>query len=106
MSESVESLPLPDDRVLAEWAATLNNAGHWAKIYDASWRLVFVTDEMRLSFGDTGADTILPIGFQMFSAEDLRFRVSVTRGRYVLPEVRRAWFLEIGPYLLASTPDG
>jgi class 3 adenylate cyclase len=106
MSESVESLPLPDDRVLAEWAATLNNAGHWAKIYDASWRLVFVTDEMRLSFGDTGADTILPIGFQMFSAEDLRFRVSVNRGRYVLPEVRRAWFLEMGPYLLASTPDG
>src|SRR5260370_168884 len=40
MSQSVESLPLPDDRVLAQWAATLNKAGHWAFIYDVNWRLV------------------------------------------------------------------
>jgi class 3 adenylate cyclase len=35
-----------------------------------------------------------------------RFRVSVNRGGFVLPEVRRARFLEIGPYILASTPGG
>ena len=106
MSESVESLPLPDDRVLAEWAATLNNAGYWAQIFDARWRLVFVTDEMRLSLGDTGADTTLPIGFQMFSAESLRYSVSVNRGRFVLPEFRRSRFLDMGPYFLATTPGG
>jgi class 3 adenylate cyclase len=106
MSESVESLPLPDDPVLAEWAATLNEARHWAQIRDASWRLVFVTDEMRLSLGDTGAVTFLPIGFHWCSAEDKRFAEFVNRGRYALPEFRRARFLEMGPYVLASTPGG
>jgi class 3 adenylate cyclase len=106
MSESVEPLPPPEDPVLAEWAATLNAAGHWAQIYDASWRLVFATDELRLTFGDTGAVTFLPIGFHFLSAEATQFRVSVNRGLAVLPEFRRALFLEYGPHVLASTPDG
>src|SRR5262245_57361565 len=46
------------------------------------------------------------MGFHLFSAEAIRFRVSVNRGGFVLPEVRRAHFLEIGPYVLASTPGG
>jgi class 3 adenylate cyclase len=106
MSESVESLPLPGDRVLAEWARSLNDAGHWAQIYDASWRLVFATDELRLTFGETGADTALPIGFQLFSAEGQWHFVSVNRGLQVLPEARRARFLEMGPYVLAAMPGG
>ena len=84
----------------------MNDAGHWAQVYDASWRLVFATDEVRLTYGDTGAGTVLPMGFHLFSAETTRFRVSVNRGGFALPEVRRARFLEIGPYILASTPGG
>lgn len=106
MTDRLKSLPLPDDPNLAAWASALNSAGHWADIYDASWREVFATDELRLSLGDTGAVTLLPIGFHIFSAEATRIRVSVNRGRFVLPEVRRAHFLEIGPYVLASTPGG
>jgi class 3 adenylate cyclase len=97
---------LPDNPDLAAWASALNDAGHWADIYDASWREVFVTDELKLSFGDTGAVTVLPIGFHIFSAEATRFRVSVNRGRFVLPRFRRAHFLAWGPYVLASTPGG
>ena len=106
VTDRLKSLPLPDDPNLAAWASALNDAGHWAHMYDASWRLVFATDELRLTFGDTGAVTVLPIGFHLFSAEATRFRVSVNRGRFVLPEFRRAHFLEIGPYVLASTPGG
>jgi len=106
VTASLRSLPLPDDPNLAAWASALNNAGHWADVYDANWRNVFATDELRLSFGDTGAGTVLPIGFHILSAEATRFRVSVIRSRYVLPEVRRAYFLAIGPYVLASTPGG
>ena len=106
MSKAVESLPLPDDPALAEWAATLNKAGYWAQMYDARWRLVFVTDALRLSHGDTGAVTIQPIGVHFFSAEATRLAASVSRGRYVHPEFRRAHFLETGPYVLASTPGG
>ena len=81
-------------------------AGHWADVHDARWGYVFATDELRLSMGDTGAVTFLPIGCHFFSAEYTQFRVSVNGGRFVLPEFRRAHFMEIGPYVLASTPGG
>jgi class 3 adenylate cyclase len=87
-------------------ASALNEAGHWADVFDASWKYVFASDELRLSLGDTGAVTILWIGFHLFSAEATQFRVSVHRGRWLLPEYRRAHFLELGPYVLASTPGG
>ena len=106
VTEHLKSLPLPDDPNLAAWASALNDAGHFADIYDAGWREVFATDELRLSFGDTGAVTVLPIGFHFFSAEATRFRVSVNRGGFVLPEFRRAHFLDWGPYVLASTRGG
>ena len=93
VTDRLKSLPLPDDPDLAGWASALNDAGHWADIYDAGWRDVFVTDELRLSFGDTGAGTVLPIGFHIWSAEATRFRMSVIRSRYVLPEFRRALLL-------------
>jgi len=106
VTDRLKSLPLPDDPNLAVWASALNDSGYWADIYDSGWLNVFATDELRLTFGDTGAGTVLPIGFHILSAEATRFRVSVIRSRYVLPEVRRAYFLEIGPYVLASTPGG
>ena len=45
MSQSVESLPLPDHPVLAAWASALNATGYWASLLDAEWRCVFATDE-------------------------------------------------------------
>ena len=106
VTASLRSLPLPDDPNLAAWASSLNDAGHWADVFDATWRYVFATNEMRLSVGDTGAVTFLPIGSPFFSTEFTQHRVSVNRGRFVLPEFRRAHFLELGPYVLASTPGG
>jgi class 3 adenylate cyclase len=82
----------------------MNDAGQWSDVFDADWRYVYATDEMRSSFGDTGAVTFLPIGSHLFSAEFTQFRVAVAR--QVLPEFRRAHFLELGPYVLASTPGG
>ena len=69
-------------------------------------RAVSATDEMRLSLGDTGALSFLPIGFHFFSAEATRFRVSMTGWHFGRPEFRRAHFFEIGPYVLACTPGG
>jgi class 3 adenylate cyclase len=106
VTELPRPLPLPNDPNLAAWASALNEAGHWANVFDATWGYVFATDELRLSYGDTGAVTFLPIGSHFYSAEFTQFLVSVNRGRYVLPEFRRAHFLEIAPYMLASTPGG
>jgi hypothetical protein len=47
--EPLQTLPLPEDPVLAQCASALNDAGHWALVLDASWRVVFATDEVRLS---------------------------------------------------------
>jgi class 3 adenylate cyclase len=106
VSDLFESLPLPADPSLAVWAASLNDGGHWAQIYDKAWRLVFVTNETRLLAGDTGAVSIFYLGFHRFSTEATRFLVSVVRGEFVHAEFRRAQFLDLGPYVLASTPGG
>ena len=76
VTDRLKSLPLPDDPNLAAWASALNDAGHWAVVWDSGWRMVFATDEFRLSFGDTGAGTVFPIGFHVLSAETARVRVS------------------------------
>src|SRR5262249_11139104 len=45
VADRFKSLPLPDNPNLAAWASALNDAGHWAQVYDSGWRLVFATDE-------------------------------------------------------------
>ena len=69
MMESLESLPLPDHPLLATWASALNDAGYWATLMDAEWRIVFVTDETLLTYRDMGAATPPPIGAHFLSAE-------------------------------------
>ena len=80
MTESLESLPLPDHPLLAAWASALNDAGYWAIVLDAEWRYVFVTDELRLSYRDMGAATTPPIGSHFFSAECRQFMAEAVPG--------------------------
>ena len=54
--------PLPNDPVLAEWAAAMREVGDWGWIVDSSWRLLFVTEEQRLSLAYDVEMTPLPIG--------------------------------------------
>src|SRR5262245_29666452 len=74
MAWSIESLPLPEDPTLAVWASVLNEAGYWAYVFDASWCLVFVTDDLRLAIRDTGPTTTAPIGSHIMSAESRRWQ--------------------------------
>ncbi len=105
MAGSLKSLPFPDDPTLAAWASALNDAGYWAFLLDDRWRSVFVTDELRLSYGDTGDSSKQPIGAHYFSAESVRF-AAATIGALVNRKDRRAQFLGLGRYVLASTPGG
>jgi class 3 adenylate cyclase len=106
MTESFESMPLPEHPLLAAWASVLNDAGYWANVLDAEWRWVFSTDEMRLSYMDTGASTAPPHGTHFFSAEARQFYVETVGDSGASWEVRRRWFLEAGRFLLADTPGG
>ena len=67
--EPNESCPLPDDPVLAEMAAVVAESGDWAWIVDRNWRLRYMTDEQRWSFG-AGAEMIrVPLGEFLFGPE-------------------------------------
>jgi class 3 adenylate cyclase len=99
------TLPLPDDPVLAAWASSLNEEGFWASVWDASWRQLFVTDELRLGWGDEGAVTIAPLGCHFFSAEAMQLTARIG-GPEAVVERRRARFLDLGGYVLSSMPGG
>jgi class 3 adenylate cyclase len=106
MAQSLEPLPLPEHPLLRAWASVLNEAGNWANVLDAQWRYVFVTDELRLSYRDMGAATMPLIGAHFFSAQVRQFIRRTLGGAWASPEVGRAWFLDVGRYVLAETPGG
>src|SRR5262245_31441873 len=104
MAGHLESLPLPEDPALAACAAALNEAGFWAYVFDALGRYVFITDELRISIADAGADATLPLGHCLFSAEEMRV------GDDLMPmnlEQVRAFFANspLPRYLVASNPE-
>ena len=106
MAQSLEPLPLPEHPLLRAWASVLNEAGNWANVLDAQWRYVFVTDELRLSYRDMGAATMPLIRAHFFSAQVRQFIRRTLGGAWASPEVGRAWFLDVGRYVLAETPGG
>jgi class 3 adenylate cyclase len=105
VSTLLKTLPLPADPILAACASVLNDAGHWAFVLDAKWQLVFVTDETRVSIGDTGSATVIPRGVHWFSEEFQAFLATRMGGDYGLAPHRRAMFERLAPYVLARS-DG
>jgi class 3 adenylate cyclase len=102
-----DSLPQPDDPVVAAWAFALNDAGYWATLLDAAWRYAFVTDDLRSSWGDKAEARAVPIGLHWFSAAATRHRAAVFPGATTATGAgRRAHFVALGGYVLASTSGG
>ncbi len=91
---------------MSAWASALNDAGHWVYLYDASWRLVFVSDELRRGYGDAGPETVFPIGSHFYGAEMIKFRTTTIGGSYGMRELRREQFLANAGFVLGSTPGG
>ena len=103
----LESVPLPDDPTLAAWAAALNEGGYWAYVFDSSWQYVFITDDLRLSLGDTGAVTTLPLGCHFFSAKGTRFLRAAGLAATTLALEREAFLRgDLPRHMLATTPGG
>jgi hypothetical protein len=46
-----EPCPLPEDPALADVAKALDTAGAWGFVIDSGWRMVYMTDDIRLSNG-------------------------------------------------------
>lgn len=99
------SYRLPEHPALAEVAAALRDAGHWAILADDCWRVVYVTDELRLTFGANVELAPFALGEHFFGPES----VEVSRGwRMGLStnELYRDFFVGLGGCVLADTPGG
>jgi class 3 adenylate cyclase len=97
--------PLPEDPALAEVAASLQGSGHWGWVVDPQWRIAFVTDELRFTFGGHVKFADWPIGAHFFGPDML----SATRHwRFgtTTDELFRSNFAAVGGWVLTDTPGG
>ena len=98
------SYALPEDPMLADAAASLRDTGHWGFVVDDQWNLVYVTDELRLTFG--GGDLAeFVIGAHWYGPENVeastRWRFGAnTEGTW------RASFAGLVPFMLTDAPGG
>lgn len=101
---AIETMPFPEDPTLAAYAAVLNEAGHWAHIYDATGRFVFETDELRRSFREDLETAVARIGeFRVGPSSMARIHAVSSVG--AMERSRRA-FRQQGPYILFDLPGG
>lgn len=99
-----QSYPLPVDPLLAEVARALRDDGAWGQVFDAEWNFVYVTDELRRTFG--GGELVdFPLGRHASGPEfveaslEWRFGANST-------ENLRGGFAILGGFMLADNPLG
>ena len=100
----IETMPFPEDPTLATYAAVLNETGHWATVRDAQWRIVFQTDEMRLSQGEQISSALQRVGEHCFGPAEMSRRTVLDAGD--ARETIRRTFRDGGPFVLFDTPGG
>src|SRR5476649_2100987 len=96
-----ESHPLPENPALASVAAALRDAGQWGEIVDRDWRWVYVTDDLRLSYGGLLELVSVPLGAHYFGTEALSARLTWPTGANKVEFVRET-FAQIGGWALAD----
>lgn len=89
-----ETYPLPPDPALAALTAALNDAGHWAEVVDEHWNWVFITDDLRKSYGKPGTPAEFPLGTFYFGPEAEASRTRVVGG----PSFREASRIQLAGY--------
>ena len=100
-----ESYALPEDSALADAALAIRDAGHWAWIVDDQWRLVYASDDIRLSFGALVEYASFPIGVHVFGSEWIQASQGWRMGANSV-ELNRLLFRGVGGLMLTDTPGG
>jgi hypothetical protein len=96
---------LPEHPVLAEVASALNRAGAWGQVFDHEYRLVYMTDEFRMTYGGLVEMVPVPLGAYVFGPEYVNAMLSWPGGGWSLDAVRD-YFSAWGPWALADAPGG
>ncbi len=96
-----ESHPLPEDPALADAARAIRDAGHWGWIVDGSWRVVYASDDIRLSFGALVEYAPFPTGVHIFGPEWIQTSQRWRMGSNSV-EINRVFFRAVGGLMLAD----
>ena len=104
--EGDEPCPLPDDPMLAEWAAAMRDMGDWGWIVDSSWNLQFITDEQRLSLAYDVEMVPVVIGEHLFGPATTTMSSFWRTEAGQLHETWSTFFANVGDMMLADTPGG
>ena len=99
-----ETCPLPDHPVLADLATALNDGGSWGILLDAEWRVVYMTDDIRLSNGGLLERVPVPLHAFYLGAEALDLMLGWSGGVFSM-ESYRCGLRVTGPWLLADFAD-
>ncbi len=99
------SLPLPDDPALASVARALEARGFAAEIWDAQWRLVYLSSEYRILVSAGRSPTEDPVlGRHVLSRESSEARESWPTGPTF--ESWRESLRDWGGFVVSGTPGG
>jgi class 3 adenylate cyclase len=101
-----EPCPLPDAPALAEVAVAVRDSGYWAEIVDARWRVVYMTDDWRLTAGGNVELIPMSIGVHYYGPEVLSARAPRYGSVSATVESARLSLAQLGPLVLADTPGG
>jgi hypothetical protein len=96
-----ETCPLPEQTVLAEMATSLNQAGCWVLLLDREYRIAYMTDELRLTFGGPGERVPVPLGAHIFGPTFIDQALGWPGVRWTL-DTGRAFLSALGPWALAD----
>ncbi len=97
---------MPEQPLLREAATVLQEAGHWGWIVDGDWRIVFMTDEARLTWASqSGAYSPVAVGWHLFSSESMALR-DEWRWGFTTVDLWRDVFRLYGGSVLFDTPGG
>lgn len=100
-----ETCPLPEHPALAEVAGALNRAGAWGTVCDHEFRLVYLTDDFRLSNGGLSEMVPVPLGAHIFGAEYVSAALGWPGGTWNLDSMR-GFFSTVGRWALIDAPGG
>ncbi len=97
--------PLPDDPALAAVAGALRDTGHWGWVVDERWSIVYVTDELRLSFGAGVELAPWALDAHLFGPGSIQASMGWRFGSNSA-EAMKVMFTFLGGWVLADTPGG
>jgi class 3 adenylate cyclase len=91
--------------VLAEVAGTLNRAGAWVKVFDRDYRVVYMSDEGRLTYGGLAEMIPVPLGAYIFGPEYVNAMLGWPGAGWGI-DAARGLFAALGPWAIADAPGG